>query len=534
MRENYQDNEIDRLAQRLRDDSLTPEEAESLRDVIRNHPRARKRLVRHLHLDAELRADAQTRELLPEAAQRNNIIAFGPWQAAAAAVAVLAVSATFFLKKEEPVRTAHLATPEETGVAVIGRQIGVVWSDETQPNLSRIGDRVLIEPGYLEISEGMLQVDFYAGASVLIEGPAGFEVIGAKLGRLHHGKISVHVPPPARGFKVVGPDFQVVDLGTEFGMEILPNGKSEVHVFDGEVEMHRDTEPTTLLKTGEGWALAEGESSEISAQPGEFRRSESMDEEIMSQMRRWEDWTQKTKLDPDVVLFFPFSDTRQWNRTIVNEAVSAPADSDGAIVGCQPVPGRWPGIPAMGFSSSSDRIRLNLTGEYDSLTLSAWVRIDRFSPHHVSLLSPDTQANRESFFDWSIIIPAGGLAVHTHASDTDATLGDLAGRTHYHSPENLRNHFAAGSWVHLALVFDSETGEVRHYANGTITAALPWEDGRKLRIGTMDIGNWPYMEWAQGTEFEVRNLNGALSDLLIAKRPFTDAEIQEIHSSGRP
>ena len=534
MKDNYRNDDIDRLAQRLRDDSLSPEEAESLRDVIRNHPRARKRLVRHLHLDADLRADAHTREILPEATQRNNIVAFGPWLAAAAAVAILAVSATIYLRKAQPAPTADRASAEETGVAVIGRQIGVVWSGETLSHFTRVGDRTLIEPGYLEISEGMLQVDFYAGASVLIEGPAGFEVIGAKLGKLHHGRISVHVPPPARGFKVVGPDFEVVDLGTEFGMEILPNGESEVHVFDGEVEMHQDAKPTTLLKTGEGWALAGGKSSEIPAQPSEFRRSESLDEEIMSQMRKWEDWTERTKADTDVVLFFPFSDTPQWNRTIINEAASAPVDSDGAIVGCQPVPGRWPGIPAMGFSSSSDRIRLNLTGEYDSLTLSAWVRIDQFSPHHVALLSPDTQANRESFFDWSIIIPADGLAVHTHASDTDATLGDLAGRTHYHSPVNLRNLFAAGNWVHLALVFDRESGQVRHYANGTMTATLPWKDDRKLRIGTMDIGNWPYMEWARGTEFEVRNLNGALSDLFIAKRPYTDSEIEEVFSSGRP
>ncbi len=52
------------------------------------------------------------------------------------------------------------------------------------------------------------------------------------------GQMRVHVPPHARGFKLMTPDAKVVDLGTEFGLKVSDSGKSDVHVFDGEVEVY--------------------------------------------------------------------------------------------------------------------------------------------------------------------------------------------------------------------------------------------------------------------------------------------------------
>ena len=54
--------------------------------------------------------------------------------------------------------------------------------------------------------------------------------------RLQSGKMTAEILcPEARGFQVQTPKGNVVDLGTEFGVEVTPTHDVEVHVFKGEV-----------------------------------------------------------------------------------------------------------------------------------------------------------------------------------------------------------------------------------------------------------------------------------------------------------
>ncbi len=82
--------------------------------------------------------------------------------------------------------------------------------------------------------------------------------------------------------------------------------------------------------------------------------------------------------------------------------------------------------------------------------------------------------------------------------------------------------------MHVAVVYDPKSGLVNHYQNGQVIGVNPIETPRLLGIGTVDIGNWPYKEWAAGTEFEVRNLDGALDEFLIMKRAWTAEDIKEL------
>jgi hypothetical protein len=50
-------------------------------------------------------------------------------------------------------------------------------------------------------------------------------------------RIRAFVPEPAQGFVIETPDYQAVDLGTEFAMSVGSDGRSEVHVVDGEVRL---------------------------------------------------------------------------------------------------------------------------------------------------------------------------------------------------------------------------------------------------------------------------------------------------------
>ena len=65
------------------------------------------------------------------------------------------------------------------------------------------------------------------------------------------------MPPAARGFSIQADDMQVVDLGTEFGLSVSPNG-TDVQVFDGEVELHAPDQEDRRVTAGNALARSTG------------------------------------------------------------------------------------------------------------------------------------------------------------------------------------------------------------------------------------------------------------------------------------
>jgi hypothetical protein len=91
-----------------------------------------------------------------------------------------------------------------------------------------VGDRVAL-------TSGMAKVTFECGAEVVLEGPCDFEIRSQMLGYLHAGKITADVPRRAFGFAILSPGVEFVDLGTSFGVDIGTDGRTQLHVFEGEV-----------------------------------------------------------------------------------------------------------------------------------------------------------------------------------------------------------------------------------------------------------------------------------------------------------
>lgn len=85
------------------------------------------------------------------------------------------------------------------------------------------------------LSAGMAKVTFECGAEVMLEGPCDFLVRDEMVGVLRKGKIAANVPRRAFAFAILSPGVDFVDLGTSFGISVDDSGKSELHVFEGEV-----------------------------------------------------------------------------------------------------------------------------------------------------------------------------------------------------------------------------------------------------------------------------------------------------------
>lgn len=134
-----------------------------------------------------------------------------------------------------PVADGQPEAAPATSAARITGMIGVEWRDAAkEPGIdagSVAAERIAFDTGLVELTYG-------SGVRVMLEGPADFSVTGVCSGRMDDGKLVARVPPGAEGFTVDYGNGRVVDLGTEFAMELRDGGKLELGVFDGEVELH--------------------------------------------------------------------------------------------------------------------------------------------------------------------------------------------------------------------------------------------------------------------------------------------------------
>lgn len=92
-----------------------------------------------------------------------------------------------------------------------------------------------------------LPVTMPSGVEIEVQGPAKFRVSGDNELVLEQGSLVADVPEQGRGFRVVTPNGDVVDLGTRIGVAV-DGDHSELHVFEGkaEVMLNADQRLTSL------------------------------------------------------------------------------------------------------------------------------------------------------------------------------------------------------------------------------------------------------------------------------------------------
>jgi hypothetical protein len=147
-----------------------------------------------------------------------------------AAAAVLLVAATF----------AGLGRFHGDGLAVpqsVGRIVQMNDAHLTADSAAVRAPQPIV-PGTLELTSGRITVEFTSGVAMEVSGPAVLEIASDMLVRLISGQATADVPRWARGFTITTPDVEVVDLGTRFGVAARPGGKTDVVVFEGEVDLH--------------------------------------------------------------------------------------------------------------------------------------------------------------------------------------------------------------------------------------------------------------------------------------------------------
>jgi hypothetical protein len=546
--------ELRSLLDALCEETITAEQVRRLEELVLAHPEAEAYYVQYMSLHADLvghfrtlpsregqpprehagtAPTAEGEKALAETAQparlpRRRLRRLGGLLLAAGLAAGLVLG--FVRMRERPSDAIPVSGPAgeslDDSVAVLLQAPGADWGDMDPP--PRVG--APLSPCRLRLRSGLAQLEFYSGATVILEGPADFQLISSAEAFCSQGKLRATVPPQARGFTIATPKLDLVDRGTEFGVSVNP-AKTEVHVFKGRVDLYdpgvdRETVAGKELTTGRALRLEEpGAARPIETDPAAFLTVRDIQARRRAETRRrqrdWTDALAALRRDPSLVVCYSFQPEQLWSRTLHDQALGDGGGHDGAIVGCSWGTGRWPGKRGLEFKQVSDRVRFHVPGELDALTLAAWVRVDALPNRFNSLMMTDGWL--EAAPHWHIS-HGGKLELGVQGFKNKGGVHYTTGPVF--TPERL------GQWTHLAVVYDRVGGQVVHYLDGRPVLRQPLKLDIALHIGDAEIGNWNV--GPRKHNHPVRFLSGCVDEFLLFSRALGADEIAQFYEGGRP
>jgi hypothetical protein len=521
--------------------SATEAEMRALNELLRNDPGARDEYLMRVELNARLASEpdlfAQPGEAGagagPPDLSLGDRCRIPPWRSAAsrpkrtqgrtwalaACLAVLAAGVWSLWFRGPATRNGATST----AVAVLARAVDARWGPGTES--LRVGSA--LEPGRLRLESGLAQVVFYSGARVVMEGPTELQLISPTEAVCPAGRLLAEVPQAARGFRLKTAQLDVVDLGTSFGIDAT-GGQTEVHVFKGKVEFFAGTAAKQSLGEGRA-ARVQGSAPPrlMAANVEAFTAMFDLQQRSMaSEAVRYDQWrvaNARLNRDPSLVVHLDLENLSDSDWTLRNAAERNRSVPEATIVGCRRAEGRWPEKQALEFQSVNDRVRLAVPGEFDSLTLSAWVRVKGLDRQFNSLFMCD--GFEPGAIHW--LIRNDGVLSLTVKGPGSRNFQIMA------SPPVLTlDKF--GMWTHLAVVLDGKTAQLVHYVNGYPTARHKVRLGPPYRLGSAELGNWNARGGPNPAPFLIRNLSASLDEFELFSRALSATEIHKLYTEGKP
>jgi hypothetical protein len=546
--------EFQGLLDALCEETITAEQMHRLEELVLAHPEAEAYYVQYMSLFADLSrhfvasagateqslrgrlaeksTETERQRTIPladspsPASRSHRRMRFILWGSLVMAAGLLLALALSWPRPAEDSRGSNYPEePFDNSVAVLLNAHAAVWEESDLP--TRVG--APLPRGWLHLKSGIAQIEFYSGAMVILKGPADFKLISRKEAYCSRGNLWATVPPQAHGFTIGSPHANLVDRGTEFGFQV--GDKTEVHVFKGKVEMYspgpgRKAAPHKDLTTGQGVRLdGPDDIRPIEVNPAAFQTPQKLadlaQEETRLQQKNWLAASEALRKDPSLVVYYPFQAENTWSRTLFDQAGERKNPHDGAVVGCSWVTGRWPGKQGLEFKRVSDRVRFHVPGQFDSLTLLVWVRVDALPNRYSSLMMTD---------GWDDAAP------HWHIFENGKIqLGvqgpNQTGGVRYYAPKVFTPE-RLGQWVQLAVVYDGNDRKVTHYVDGQQVSQDSFRLDTPLRIGDAEIGNWNVASFAE--KYPVRYFSGCMDEFMLFSRALSEREIEQLYSQGRP
>ncbi len=409
------------------------------------------------------------------------------------------------------------------GFAVLSGQEDAVWTD------LELSEGDLLPSRELHLASGLAHLELFSGVQVVVEGESRFRIDSPMQITMLGGMARARVPEPAQGFRIKTASGDVVDLGTEFSVNVDQDG-ADIHVIDGEVELHprgsdllRLDAGTSRRLVGAGGVVDARSQSAVGVGPAEFQERER--EKQGERFSGWEDWQNVVHLHPQLLGHYRFQSDGLQPRRIGNLAAgNTPLASDGTIVAARRVADRWNrNEGAVDFSPIGSRIRVDIPGEHHGLTLLCWVKINSLDRWYNSLFLTDGHEDREPHWQ---LMDDGRIFFSVKVPSVDGNPKQPV----FYSP-SVWTPALSGRWMMFAVTYDVDRRQVTHYLNGDRISSERIPEQflvDSIRIGQASICNWSEPMYRTDPKFVLRNLNGSMDEFAL----YSDAFPQMKFCSG--
>jgi hypothetical protein len=420
----------------------------------------------------------------------------------------------------------------------------------------RVPGTPLLEGETLDLVEGQIEISLKNDVRIALESPVTFRLDTERGGFLSHGALSVLLPTTARSgrptattvdrFTIRAPTLDVVDLGTEFGVKVDRQQTTDIHVYDGAIEV--------VPKDGDGAAtgrqivLHAGQSLRVEASGKtnviELKEDLSVragEVGLPDDHRRWLHYSKKLRRDPTLVAYYAFEPRAQAVGTLANRASATARRFDGILGdGTNPstrptwATGRWRAKTALRFRSDrKQRVVIrdwHDTGIRNAMTFCAWFRSARDTGHMILASQWDsrptyffTLALRDKFDEYR----GRGLPIRLRVSEDGQAEGDEG----ISKSEAKSATFTTTSqgWVHVAFTIAAAGGQIRLYKNGREidTGNLVFHPDRFEHV------DQPLVLGAYSNQRHTF-FDGWIDEMAVFRRVLTGEEIDAMYQAGRP
>jgi hypothetical protein len=361
---------------------------------------------------------------------------------------------------------------------------------------------------------------FDSGVELNLEKGSVLDLLGANEARLISGKVSALVPEVAIGFILHTPSSEILDLGTEFAVQVDDQGSTEVEVLVGEVELTPKASDTQKLLLRKNDRMQVQRSGRIDRDIEALTPVELLPNDLEKRELTYVHWTfDEGQAGVSPALSFPDA----------NLDFSAQLLERGKKQSFSQGPELVDGVfgKALKFDGVNDVAETDYRGVGGSKarTVSVWIRV----PPKVGLdqnyavvsWGNATQNNEKWQLGWNAISRDGNLG----AIRTEFRNGYVIGQT------DLRD----GKWHHVVSLFiGGENADVathvRHYVDGKLESVSGYKRA-KIHTNLDDI-NSQAVSFGRKMDGPRKFLKAKLDELYIIESAVTPGQIRQLKNKN--
>ncbi|MCG8585874.1 MAG: hypothetical protein MI757_14295 [Pirellulales bacterium] len=543
---------IKQLAERVTNGTHTDDDIRELEEAIADDPAARNFYFDYCHLHADLQllikadqATVRVREATevggppsttdhrspithystPHVSRSRRNLTFGLVAGFAAVAAVLTWAAFTYLP-DMAKNNDKPAADQDKVIAWLVNTHNVEWAEGGVPESTRYkpGTRLALDKGFVEIH-------YATGAEVVVEGPAEF-VVGqsgkrkaesgqtvhpssfilhpSNSGFLHLGRLVARCHTPgSQGFTIVAPTSRIIDVGTEFGVDVDQEGLTQVAVLDGKIDLETQMPGETLprkqrLLAGEAVQVTSGATGNVTVKRV---AADSISFTTSVPKSAYDQWTEaRTELLSDVIVDMSMEGDPPANAGAIEPTVDRFGRAGGAWrFGTKGLAGPYASV-SLGPSN-----RLMPSGD-QPIAIVAWVKPEQFLPATTeNRIVTLYRSYKTTGLTLAMGAAEGGKGRLSAGYVFGERLFEVAGR----------QRIAAAKWHHVALTFDGEVLSI--YLNGalerSVNAELAASASTAATVGAFERTRHGFI--------------GAIDDVLVLNRAVSAEQIIKLYESGR-